>query len=116
MATHKDAMKRHRQNEKRRVRNRHYKSMMRNATKLFRSAIENNDLEKAKSLFPSTMKLIQKVGQKRCDPQASSLSTREPTSQRIAKARAKQLRKAPHSVVQLQSWITSASRLRRSPE
>ena len=64
MATHKDAMKRHRQNEKRRVRNRHYKSMMRNATKLFRSAIENNDLEKAKSLFPSTMKLIQKVGQK----------------------------------------------------
>ena len=64
MANHKSAIKRHRQNLKRRARNKHYKSKMRNTIKEFRSALENNDLAKAKELFPGTVSLIQKVSQK----------------------------------------------------
>ena len=64
MANHKDALKRNRQNEKRRNRNRHYKSMMRTATKKFRTAVAEGDLEQAKTLYASTSSLIQRVGGK----------------------------------------------------
>ena len=64
MANHKSAIKRHRQSLKRRTRNKHYKSMMRNTIKTFREAIEKNDLAEAKALFPKTVSLIQKVSQK----------------------------------------------------
>ena len=64
MANHKSAIKRHRQNLKRRARNKHYKSMMRNTIKSFRTAIEDNNLAQAKDLFPGMISLIQKVSQK----------------------------------------------------
>ena len=64
MAHHKSAIKRNRQNEKRRVRNRHYKTMMRNATKRFRVAISEDNINEAKSLFPKVTQLIQRAGQK----------------------------------------------------
>ena len=64
MANHKDAIKRNRQNKKRKVYNKHYTSMMRTATKKFRQAAENNDVETMKAIFPSTVKLIQKLAQK----------------------------------------------------
>ncbi len=43
MANHKDALKRIKQNEKRRVQNRHYRSRMRNQIKNVHSAIEGGD-------------------------------------------------------------------------
>ena len=64
MANHKSAIKRNKQNIKRREHNRHYKTMMRSATKKFREAVESGDVEGAKNLFPSTVSLIQKVSQK----------------------------------------------------
>jgi small subunit ribosomal protein S20 len=64
VADHKDALKRNRQNEKKRVRNRHYKSQMRSATKNFRDAVEAGDLDGAKTLYASTSALIQRVGGK----------------------------------------------------
>ena len=64
MATHKDAMKRHRQNLKRRDRNRYYKSSMRTLIKKFRLALEEGSLDEAKALLFQNVKLIQKVAQK----------------------------------------------------
>ena len=64
MATHKDAMKRHRQNIKRKAHNKHYKSQMRGITKKMRGAAEENDAETLKALLPKATKLIQKLGQK----------------------------------------------------
>ena len=64
MANHKDAIKRNRQNHKRKAYNKHYKSMMRTATKKFRLAAESQDVDTMKSIFPSTVQLIQKLAQK----------------------------------------------------
>ena len=64
MANHKDAIKRNRQNIKRKAYNKHYTSMMRTATKKFRQAAEKNDVETMTSILPSTVKLIQKLAQK----------------------------------------------------
>lgn len=43
MAHHKDAIKRIKQNEKRRLRNRHFRSRMRNQIKKVRAAVESGD-------------------------------------------------------------------------
>lgn len=64
MATHNDAMKRHRQNIKRKERNRYYKSSMRTLTKKFRLAVEEGSLDEAKVLLFQNVKLIQKIAQK----------------------------------------------------
>jgi len=64
VATHKDAVKRHKQNLKRRERNRYYKTTMRTMTKKFRLAVENGDLETAQQLLFGNVKLIQKIAQK----------------------------------------------------
>ena len=64
MATHKDAMKRHRQNIKRKAYNKHYKSQMRSMTKKMRNAAEENDVDTLKTLLPKATKLIQKLAQK----------------------------------------------------
>ncbi len=45
MPNHKSASKRMLQNEKRRVRNRHYKSRVKNRVGIVREAIENNNLD-----------------------------------------------------------------------
>ena len=64
MATHKDAMKRNRQNIKRKAHNKHYKSMMRTATKNFRKAAADQDAKFLKENFSTLVKLIQKLAQK----------------------------------------------------
>ena len=64
MATHKDAVKRQKQNEKRRIRNRYYKKTMRSSTRLFRSLLEQGDLDKAQQQMFRNVKLIQKLAQK----------------------------------------------------
>lgn len=58
------AIKRNRQNVKRRAHNRHYRSTMRTQIKRVREAIEAGDQDAAKALFPATVAIIQRVAQK----------------------------------------------------
>jgi small subunit ribosomal protein S20 len=64
MAHSMSAKKRIRQNEKRRERNKAYKSKMRTAIKKFVQAAEANDIEKAKELHYEAVKIIAKLAQK----------------------------------------------------
>ena len=64
MATHKDALKRLRQNKKKNARNRHYKSMMRTQVKKFRSAAEAGEVDTLNQMFPETVSLIHKLSSK----------------------------------------------------
>ncbi len=65
MANHKDAIKRNKQNEKRRMRNRHYRSVMRNQIKRVRAAIESGDKAKANEELRKAVSVIQRVAAKR---------------------------------------------------
>jgi small subunit ribosomal protein S20 len=64
VANHKDALKRARQANERRLRNRSYRSRMRNQIKQIRAAIDAGDAEKAQALLPETVSIIQHVAQK----------------------------------------------------
>lgn len=64
MANHKDALKRIRQNTKRRARNRHYRSMMRNQIKKLNALIETGDQEAVDAQLSSTVSMIQRVSGK----------------------------------------------------
>ena len=64
MANHKDALKRIRQNEVRRQRNKHYRSMMRTEIKKLLKAIDAGDSAAAQAQLPKTVSLIQRVAQK----------------------------------------------------
>ena len=64
MATHKDAMKRTRQNEKRRARNRHYRTKLRNQTKRVREAVEAGDYAAAQEQFRAAVSVIQRVARR----------------------------------------------------
>ena len=64
MAHHKDAIKRIKQNEKRRAYNRHYRSTMRNSVKQLREVIESGDVDAAQAQFRSTVSIIHRVASK----------------------------------------------------
>jgi len=64
VANHKDAIKRNKQNEKRRMRNRHYRTIMRNQVKLLDAAIEAGDVAAAEAQLNKTVSIIQRVNQK----------------------------------------------------
>jgi small subunit ribosomal protein S20 len=64
MAHHKSAIKRIRQNEKRRMYNRYWKSTMRTAIKQVRKAVEANDLEKARIAMREATSTIDHVASK----------------------------------------------------
>ncbi len=64
MATHKDALKRARQSIERRLRNRHYRSRMRNQIKALRAAIDAGDAAAAQALLPVAVSTIQKTAQR----------------------------------------------------
>jgi small subunit ribosomal protein S20 len=64
VANHKDALKRIRQNAKRRTRNRHYRTMMRTQIKHLRVAIESGDNNAAEAQLPKAVSMIQRVGAK----------------------------------------------------
>ena len=64
MANHKSALKRIRQNEKRRAVNRATGSRMRTAIKRLRSALALRAVEGAKALLPAVMSVIDKSMQK----------------------------------------------------
>ena len=61
MANHKSALKRARQNEGRRLRNRGYKTRVKNAVKNVRTAIAENTPEKAQEDLKAAVSVIQKT-------------------------------------------------------
>jgi small subunit ribosomal protein S20 len=64
LANHKSALKRARQNEVRRVRNKGYKTRVKKAIKEVRTAIENNSAEQAQENFVKAVSIIQKTASK----------------------------------------------------
>ncbi len=64
MATHLSAIKRTRQNEKRRLRNLNVKSTVRSSVKRVRSAIEKKDVEGAQKALLKAIPLIQSAQSK----------------------------------------------------
>lgn len=64
MAHHKDAIKRIKQNEKQRVRNRHYRTKMRNQIKRLRGAVESGNAEVAQTELRAAVSIIQRLASK----------------------------------------------------
>lgn len=64
MAHHKDAIKRMKQNEGRRARNRHYRSRMRNQIKRVRDAVAAGDADTAQAQLREAVSVIHRVCQK----------------------------------------------------
>lgn len=57
----KSALKKARQDEKRRLRNKHYKTMVKNAIKEVRLAVEARDLKLAQELLPKAVSMLHKA-------------------------------------------------------
>ncbi len=64
MANHKDAAKRAAQSERIRVRNRAYRTLMRNQLKKLRAILHGNDGKAAQAEFRETVSVIQKLASK----------------------------------------------------
>ncbi len=64
MATHKSAIKRARQNRKRRLRNRMYKTRVKNAIRKVKEAVAQNSLEEAQKRLSLAVSIIQKTAGK----------------------------------------------------
>lgn len=61
MANHKSALKRIRQNDKRRLRNRFHKVRMRTFIKKFRSAIDEDDMDAARENLAISVRLVHRT-------------------------------------------------------
>lgn len=61
MANHESAIKAHKQSEERRLRNRQYRTQLRNALKNLRAAIQNGDAAEAKGSLSKTVSLIDRL-------------------------------------------------------
>jgi small subunit ribosomal protein S20 len=64
LVTHLSAIKRARQNEKRRIRNQHIKSTVKTVVKKVRSAVEEKDVARAQEALLKAIPLIQKAHSK----------------------------------------------------
>ena len=64
MASHISALKRARQNEKRRVRNLHVETTVKSAVKKVRSAVEAKDVEGARKALSAAVPMIQRANSK----------------------------------------------------
>jgi len=64
LATHKSAIKRAKQNEARRLRNRARKTRVKNVVKKVRTAIENNSAEEAQAALQEAIPVIDKAASK----------------------------------------------------
>jgi len=61
---HKDAIKRLKQNDARRTRNKHFRSKMRGQIKHLRTVIDSGNVEEAQASLKTTISVIQRVAQK----------------------------------------------------
>jgi small subunit ribosomal protein S20 len=64
LATHKSALKRQKQNEKRRLRNVHVRSTLKTVVKKVTSAVDEQDIEKAKTALAEAIPAIDKAKSK----------------------------------------------------
>jgi len=64
LATHKSAIKRAKQSEARRLRNRARKTRIKNVVKKVRTAIENNSVEEAQAALQEAIPVIDKAASK----------------------------------------------------
>ncbi len=64
MANHKSAWKRIRQNAKRRARNQHYKTFMRNRVKAVRKAVAAGDVSTARKALTEAISALDRVASK----------------------------------------------------
>ncbi|MBL7224974.1 MAG: 30S ribosomal protein S20 [Desulfobacteraceae bacterium] len=64
MANHKSALKRARQNEVKRIRNKGYKTRVKKAVKEVRTALSDDSVDQAKKSFVKTVSIIQKAASK----------------------------------------------------
>ena len=64
MATHKSALKAHRQNVQHRERNRQFRSRMRSALRAIRAAIDTGNAAEVKDALRSTISLVDKMASK----------------------------------------------------
>ena len=64
MANHKDAIKRDKQNEKRRMRNKAYRTQMRNQIKKLRAAVTAGDKDAAQAEFKVATSIIHRIAGK----------------------------------------------------
>ena len=65
LPSHKSAIKRMKQNEKRRLRNKAYKTRAKNAIKKVKLFVKDNDIENAKKSLLDAVSIIQKVAGKK---------------------------------------------------
>lgn len=73
MANHKSAVKEHRQSLVRRERNRYKRARLRTAIKQFRAAVAEGNTDKARSLLPTTVALLDRTAKNRAiHPSAAS--------------------------------------------
>ncbi len=70
MANHKSALKRIRQTEKRRIRNRHIRSGMRSVIKAFRNAVDSGDTDDAREKFTAAERSLRRAAGKGVIPRA----------------------------------------------
>ena len=64
MSNHKSALKRAKQNEGRRIRNKSYKTKVKKAVKEVRTAVANNSVDQAKENLANAVSIIQKTASK----------------------------------------------------
>lgn len=64
MAHHKSAKKRIRQNEKKRIRNRHIRTTLRSALKRFEQTLEKKNVEELKALLDKTISIVDAAASK----------------------------------------------------
>ncbi len=86
MANHKSAVKRIRQNEKRRAINRASKSAMRTEIKKLRSALALGDADKARELLPAVVSIIDRSIQKGVIHKNAAARNKSRLTQRVAAA------------------------------
>jgi len=78
LATHKSAIKRHKQNINRRIRNTAYKTRAKTAVKEVRSAVKDQDIERAQTSLKKTVSMLQKI-------QSKGVLHRNTSSRKIAR-------------------------------
>jgi small subunit ribosomal protein S20 len=64
LANHKSALKRARQSEVKRVRNKNYKTRAKHVVKEVKNTVASNSLEQAQKSFPNAVALLQKTASK----------------------------------------------------
>jgi len=64
LANHKSALKRARQNEVKRIRNKSYKTRVKKAVKEVRTAVDSNSVEQAQENLVKAVSIIQKTASK----------------------------------------------------